>query len=143
MVVWVAAHGATTISTNISTDGTLAVTGASTLSSTLAVTGATTLTGLTAMNGGASTTALSLTGMATAVNGLGSGTTSPATEISAGGTGTTTLMLLSTGTRKGGCLQLMGPDGVTPYRMYVQQQNATTTQGVAGFVATFEAGSCK
>lgn len=38
-------QAATTISTNISTGGTLSVTGAATLSSTLAVTGASTLTG--------------------------------------------------------------------------------------------------
>jgi len=41
----VTAYGATTISTNINTGGTLTVSGASVLSSTLAVTGASTLTG--------------------------------------------------------------------------------------------------
>ncbi|MBI5457032.1 hypothetical protein HY969_04825 [Candidatus Kaiserbacteria bacterium] len=49
-------QAATTISTNISTGGTLAVTGASTLSSTLAVTGAATLSSTLAVTGASTLT---------------------------------------------------------------------------------------
>lgn len=81
------ASAATTISTNISTDGTLAVTGASTLSSTLAVTGVSTFTGRAAMNGGASTTNLSASG---AVWVGGNATTTSAGAISTQSTLTVT-----------------------------------------------------
>src|SRR3989344_2972627 len=52
LFVSLVARASTTINTNISTDGTLAATGAATLSSTLAVTGASTLTGLSTHTAG-------------------------------------------------------------------------------------------
>lgn len=70
-------QAATTISTNISTGGTLSVTGAATLSSTLAVTGASTLTGGVAVGATANTVTDMSVGYCTI----------PATTIAASSTG--------------------------------------------------------
>ena len=139
----------TTISTNISTGGTLSVTGASTFtgigtfagqlqaSSTSLFGGAVTAYSTLAVtsdfnvNGLATTTAS--TGNFGTLGKIGVGTTSPTTlEISAQGAGTTTIAAFSSGSSKGSCLQLQGPNG-NLYRLY-----ATTTGP-----AIIEIGSCK
>lgn len=168
MAVALVGSAATTISTDISTGGTLSVTGASTLTGnvsaagTLAVTGATTLTGLTTM-GYASTTGVSLTrnlmvnGFATTTgsNGdiatdgfIGVGpTTTPAWDISVTSIATSTATLTSSTANVGGCLQLRSATG-TLYRMYIGADDmaTTTTNGEAringALLAYWERGSC-
>lgn len=139
MVVWAAANGATTISANVSTGGTLTVTGASTLSSatlssTLDVTGATTLTSATM------STTLGVTGLSTLTGGYVSAASStvsgnfnssgkitagasstPIYTLGATSAATTTLALHSTSGTKGGCIEIEGANG-TIYRI-----TATTT----------------
>ncbi len=167
MVVFAAANGATTISTDVNTGGTLTVSGASalssatlsstlavsglstvagyistasstavadfnvngatTLNSTLAVTGASTLTGAVTTNGN-----LVASSTSTTLKGVGVATSTPATEFSAGGSATTTLLLDSSAAGKGGCLQLKGVDG-TWYHAY-----ASTTGPLY-----LSAGACK
>ncbi len=79
---------------------------------------------------------------------LGIGTTSPAAEISASSTATTTLYLDSRGTRKGGCIELLGSNG-TAYRMYIAPGDVTgfatssPNGGHGAIVAVWEPGSCK
>jgi len=93
------------------------------IAGTLSVTGVTTL-------GYASSTAITTSGA------LIVGTTTPTTnavaELSASGSATTTLYLGSSGSGKGGCIQLEGPND-TVYRIY-----ATTTGPLM-----VEAGACK
>lgn len=95
---------ATTIGTNISTDGTLAVTGATTLSSTLGVTGNTTLTGDLAINGG------DLTTTNTTFNLLN---TTATTINVAGGAGAGTLIIGAGTTSLGGALAVTGNTALT------------------------------
>ena len=80
----------------------------------------------------------------TTLQGIGVATSTPAAEFAAGGSATTTVYLTSTGTNKGGCLQLLGTNG-TFYRMYVagSDTSTTTTSGHNGLVAIWETGSCK
>jgi fibronectin-binding autotransporter adhesin len=81
-------QAATTISTNISTGGTLSVTGAATLSSTLAVTGASTLTGGATV--GSSGTAITQVLFGTCTVTLGSITASTTAITTCTATGVTT-----------------------------------------------------
>lgn len=79
-------------------------------------------------------TSLDVSGDSTVQNQFGVGTTSPSQiDISALSTGTTTLGLFSSGTRIGGCIQLLSSAG-TLVRVY-----ATTT----GPMLQIEAGSCR
>ena len=74
------------------------------------------------------------------------GTSSPTTlELSAQGSATTTVAAFSSGTRVGGCIQMTGSDG-TMYRMYIGAGGGvatTTPSGLSGYIAVWEAGSCK
>lgn len=171
MVVWAAANGATTISTDVNTGGTLTVTGVSslssaTLSTTLNVTGATTLSsasmsttlgvaGLSTLAGVLSTASstvsggnLTVTGANTSTSGrFGVGTSSPAAALSASTAATTTLYMTSETANVGGCIQLKASNG-TMYRMYIGGNDTvafgTTTSGrPAAIAAVWEAGSCK
>lgn len=75
----------------------------------------------------------STTGTSTFAGALGVGTTTPANTLSIGHTAATgTVFIGSSGSRKGGCLQLQSPTGAA-FRLY-----ATTT----GF-AVFESGTCQ
>jgi autotransporter-associated beta strand protein len=123
LAITYSAYSATTLSSNISTDGTLSVTGASTFSGGITVTSGATIStgGLTVTAGGQTITAGGLVVTAGGVNiasgslVMGTASSSPYQEI--GGTGdismtssaTTTLSLGSTGAGKGGCIELMGP----------------------------------
>lgn len=142
--------GATTISTNINTAGTLTVSGASTLTGTVSAGGALSVTGITTLTGAvnASSTVnadgnLTIAGRATttaasgnfaAAGTIGSGTSTPqggdiaVTTVSA----TTTLYIAAETSTKGGCIQVKGP-GTTVFRLYA----------TAAGVATWEAGTCK
>ena len=140
--------GATTtrvsISENLMVGGRATTTGADgniTTQGTLNVTGLTTLIGATTtrvsisenlmVNGNATTTGSN--GQFATQGKIGAGGTStPATELAASGSATTTLYLHSTSGTNGGCLQLEGPDG-TVFRLYA------TTSGLANI----ESGTCK
>ena len=74
-------------------------------------------------------------------------TTTPTSEISADGTATTTIGAFSSTSLVGGCIQLKGTNGVS-YRMYLNgaantEEATTTPSGKVGFIAIWEAGSCK
>ncbi len=143
-------NAASTISTDISTGGTLTVTGNSVLTSadigggysaggsgaTITAAGKLSVNGDLEINGMATTTAAS--GNIATQGTLGVATTTPSQEIGVAGdaffgsSATTTVFVTSTGSTKGGCLQLTGTNGTT-YRIYV---------GGAGTLVT-EAGSCQ
>ncbi|OGG47172.1 hypothetical protein A2671_01155 [Candidatus Kaiserbacteria bacterium RIFCSPHIGHO2_01_FULL_49_13] len=135
--VVMAVDAATTISTDISTGGTLDVTGATTLSSTLAVTGHSTLTT-------ASTTAASVS--ATGIGAFAVASTTPDETVSIGGdvsigsSATTTVFVDSTAATTGGCFQMRGSNGIL-YRAYL----VATTTASEGVVASWqiEAGMCQ
>lgn len=109
-------------------------------SSTLAVTGVTNHYGNINVNGFATTTASN--GNIATEGSLGVGTSTPGQELGvngdvlAGGAGTTTLYARSATANTGGCIELLGTDGVTR-RIYV---GATTTNTGRLIV---EAGACK
>ena len=111
--------------------GAVTANGAVTINNTLAVVKKVTL-------GGTASTTIDTTGF------IGFSTTTPRTEIAASGAATTTLYLSSSA--KGSCIELNAPNG-TAYRMYVSTANTqtgtTTPNGGAGFIAIWEAGSCK
>lgn len=129
------AFSATTLSSNISTDGTLSVTGATTLSSTLGVTGISTFTGAVY-----ATSTLQATGNSLFYGTLGvSGTTTPYQELGVTGdaalstAATTTISAESTGTGVGGCLELksaVAGEGTRWVRIYVGSTGATTSDGI-------------
>ncbi|OHA32909.1 MAG: hypothetical protein A2928_04450 [Candidatus Taylorbacteria bacterium RIFCSPLOWO2_01_FULL_45_15b] len=113
---------------NFATAGTLNVTGLSTLG--YASTTGVSLTGNLMVNGYATTTGS--TGTFATQGSIGAGTSTPATEISASGSATTTLYIHSTASSVGGCIQLEGAND-TVYRAY-----ATTTGPLI-----LELGACK
>lgn len=152
--LWVNGTATTTASNgNFETAGTLTVTKTSTL------TGLSTLTG-GALVGASSTVSAGLhvlgvfnasstifandhivaSSTSSTMKGLGVATSTPSGEISATGSGTTTVYIDSEGATKGGCIQLAADDG-TMYRIYLPPgtRSATTT----GAALTVEAGSCK
>lgn len=147
LTVTLAVQAATTISTNIVTEGTLDVTGNSTLASadigggytagsgsgsTLSAAGVFSLNSDVNVNGMATTTGSS--GQFATQGFIGTGTTTPSMEISAASSATTTLLLFSSSATKGGCIQLESPSSAGSYfRMYA------TSSGIA----FFEAGTCK
>lgn len=159
LVVWAAASGATTISTNITTGGTLSVSDTSTL--TGAVTASTGLTvtagGLTVTAGGATVTAGGLTvtagvstlkgelisaasttvssGNFTVTGGnIAVGTTTPNRElvVSSLSSATSTVRIMPvTGGKKGGCIEMLGASGTTTYRMYIGLGDVVDAGGAA------------
>lgn len=136
--VFVVVNASSTISANISTEGTLGVTGVTTL--TYASTTAISTTGSLMIGGNATTTS---SGAFTTESTAGIASSTPAQElgvtgdVSVGSSATTTIFLDSTTADTGGCLQMRGSDGVI-YRLYV---TATSTGDVAGWL--FAAGTCQ
>ena len=135
LFVFIFAQGATIISTNITTGGTLTVTStaSSTFSGNISVSdmlvgGTLEIPFLTATSSTASNF----------IGGIGVASSSPSQEVGIvgdmhlGSAATTTLTISSSGTDTGGCIQLEGADG-TMYRIY-----ATTTGPLIA-----EAGSCQ
>lgn len=128
----------TTSAGNISTQGTLTVVGNATTSS-LYVGGNFNVNGMATTTSAGAIYTQGKFGVATS--------TAPSLEISADGAATTTVGAFSSGTRIGGCIQLEGAND-TMYRMYVGGAGisgiaTTTPSGAAGFIAVWEAGSCK
>ena len=147
---------ATTISTDISTGGALSVSGASTLSSatlsgTLSVTGLSTF-GTSGFVSQASSTVvgrLEVDGNLVSAHGkVGAGTTTPAAELSATGSATTSLYLDTSGTKVGSCIELLSSTS-TVWRMYIGASDTNDIVAVSGprgsstVVALWERGSCK
>lgn len=80
---------------------------------------------------------------------LGVATSSTAQEVNVGGSGTTTIRLLSSSATRGGCIELQDEYG-TAYKLQVSSSTAsygnglaTTTAGQSGFLAVWEPGHCK
>ncbi|MEK9174995.1 MAG: hypothetical protein AAB795_00210 [Patescibacteria group bacterium] len=158
-------------SASSSVAGTLTVSSAFNSSSTINVDGATTLNGNVTL-GNAAADVITLTGNASTTNALtvggnlyangfatttgssgqfatqgfigAGGTSTPAAELSASGTATTTVYAHSSTSLKGACLEVKGTDNVV-YRMYVtgSDTSTTTTNGRTAIVALWEAGACK
>lgn len=136
-------HGNVWISGNLSNVANVTATG------TLSVTGASTLTGLVTVGSSgyvsqASSTVvgrLEADGNVISTSGkLGAGTTTPAAELSASGSATTTLYLDTSGTKKGSCLELVRSHDGTVFNVTV----GTTT--MSNYDTTFlmvKTGSCK
>jgi len=138
-------YSASTISTNISTGGGLTVSGASTLSgavaagSTLTVASTLGVTGLTTMAGFIST-ASSTVSAQLEVDTFGVATSTPSQEVGIIGdailnsSATTTLIIESSGTGVGGCIQMRGAiaAGGGMYRIYINQGSTTPTLGQPG-----------
>ncbi len=156
LVVWAMVSGATTISTNVSTGGTLSVTGTSTLTGVTLATGgfvssaSSTVAGTLAVNGQlqASSTLLA-NGLTTLTGGFVSSASSTVNSnvlivgvlnasstiavsgdiIASSTNATTTLQANSGGGNRGGCIQLQSATG-TPYRLYIgANDTATNTTG--------------
>lgn len=150
-----AVFGATTISTNISTDGTLTVAGASTLSGALTVAGASTLSGAATLSSTLAVTGDSnVNGMATTTAATGNfgtegsiaiATSSPAQELGVVGDGffgsaATTTLFLDT-TSGGGCIQMRGATSSVVYRMYISEGGSGAAAGSLSL--RVERGACK
>jgi hypothetical protein len=147
LVIQGAAIAATTISTNISTEGTLGVTGHSTLTTSSST--VVSMTGNFMINGFATTTAASGNiategnmSVATTTGKISIATTTPSQELAVQGDAyfesgaTTSVIIHSFGNDGsevvGGCIQLTGTDGNT-YRLYATSASP----------AAFEAGDCQ
>lgn len=170
-LVNLAVHGNTLISGNITSvanvtaTGTLTVSGLSTLSgfvssasssvganfsvagplsasSTLTVSGASSLKGNVDVNGNATTTASSGQFATQGFVGAG-GTSTPSVELSALGTGTTTLYMHSSGSNKGSCIELRQPHTGNEFRIYIGSPSQHTGATTTGSALVVESGSCK
>lgn len=76
---------------------------------------------------------------------LGVATSSTAQEVNVGGSGTTTVRVLSTSATQGSCLELQDRYG-TAYRMWISSSTgnyAGVATGTAAFMAVWEPGHCK
>ncbi len=135
-------YGATTVSTNLSTGGTLAVTGLSTLTGGFISAASSTVSSTLTVTGNlVASTTFGVTGTSSLYGVLTVGATStPAIgevgivgDVAQSTSGTTTLILDSSTSGRGGCIQLKGSNN-TWFRIY-----ATSSAGYA----YLEAGGCQ
>lgn len=151
--------GAATLSSTLAVTGASTLSGAATLSNTLEVTGASTFNGAVTL-GDVAADAITVNGVITGfvsnasstvsaqlnATTFGMATSSPGQEVGITGdvfqasAATTTHFLSSTGTSKGGCIEMLRSNG-TKVRIYV---GATTTgETMDGNFLVVEAGTCQ
>lgn len=118
--VFISVYGATTVGTNLSTTGTLSVTGLTTMAGFISTASSTAGAAFSVTGALAASSTLQATGNAIlyGTTTLNIASSSPAQELSVDGdgyfhaqNGTTSVIVGSTGTGVGSCLQLRGTDG--------------------------------
>lgn len=142
LFVFLSVYGATTVSTNLSTTGTLGVTGLSTFAGFITTASSTAVSTLRVNDAFAASSTLQATGNSIFFGTLSVGATSTpalgevgiAGDVTQSTSGTTTHLIDSSGTGKGGCIQLKTTGGAW-VKLYATSTNS-------GYLS-WSAGSCQ